>query len=968
MNDLTPLYNSQIIANYLEYIRAHDPSIDCAALLQYAQITPQALKDPGHRFTQQQVNRFHAILKEHFPDPEISRKVGRYMAASKASGTLRQNIIGFMTPHLAFKAVEKLLPQWSPGHRAKTIVRGKTMVEVVLTVEPGINEEPFQCENRMGIFEALPKLFTGKNAHMEHPECLHRGNDRCRYRISWETTPSYALRRIRNYAILPGLGVLIFAGFYLPWPNLVILALATSLTLLVLSILALTAEKRDLMKAIGAQGDAAGKHMHEIKRRYENAMLVQEIGQASATVLESNLLIQAVMSALQKHLDFSRGVFLLADQKDRSLICAASFGYTAQQEESLRAMDVNKPAIGIAGLFAWVMENHKPLSASDIHDIPELGGPEGADGIRKLDIQAFICVPILYENTLLGVLMLDNPKPQRPLTQSDIHLTQGIASQTAVCLINAMSYKELQKSEEKYRILAENVSDVIWIMDIETLRFNYLSPSVKQITGYSPDEIIALPLEELLTPASYQTVMDTLKDLFHRPEQGPSDSPLQALELAVVCQDRTIILTEGRAKLLRHNEGRPGVVLGVSRDITARRQAEAERQRLEAQLQQSQKMEAIGTLAGGIAHDFNNILAAVIGYGELAQLELPKDHPVHHNLSQILKASLRAKEMIKQILDFSRKSDHECKPVQLSAIISEALNLLRRSIPASIDIRSRLEAKNSTVVANATQIHQVLMNLSTNACHAMEPGGGILEISLTIAEFATKEQAPCPELLPGSYLALCVSDTGIGMDKETMARIFEPYYTTKPMGKGTGMGLAVVHGIIKSHGGAILVDSQIGQGSSFTIFLPRAVAQPIPAIQRQDDLISGHERILWVDDEEFLVDLGKNVLEKLGYRVDGRTSSVEALETFEANPDQFDLVITDLSMPTMNGDALARKIMQIRPGMPVILCTGYSEVMSEEKARKEGIRSLLMKPLAIQKISETIRQVLDHPPLEMPAG
>ncbi|MDT8285325.1 MAG: ATP-binding protein, partial [Thermovirgaceae bacterium] len=381
--------------------------------------------------------------------------------------------------------------------------------------------------------------------------------------------------------------------------------------------------------------------------------------------------------------------------------------------------------------------------------------------------------------------------------------------------------------------------------------------------------------------------------------------------------------------------------------------------RLESQLQQVQKMEAIGTLAGGIAHDFNNILGAIMGYAEMALLDASEEHKVRYCVDQVLKASYRAKDLVKQILAFSRQSDQEKRPLQITPIVKETLKMLRAFIPATIEIRHRLEADSAIVEADPTHIHQILMNLSTNAQYAMHDKGGILEISLRTVDLNPDEAAGHADLKPGSYLELSVSDTGDGMDPETRERIFDPYFTTKKKGVGTGMGLAVVHGIVKDHRGAITVQSELGKGTQFDVFFPIA-DKPVKAAGNEfKPLPGGTEHILLVDDEEPLVRLVKGMLEKLGYRVSARSSSLEALEAFRAHPDRFDLVITDMTMPNMTGEILAQKLMAVRPSIPVVLCTGYSERVTDTKVKSLGIRELIMKPILIREMAFTLRRILD---------
>jgi len=399
-------------------------------------------------------------------------------------------------------------------------------------------------------------------------------------------------------------------------------------------------------------------------------------------------------------------------------------------------------------------------------------------------------------------------------------------------------------------------------------------------------------------------------------------------------------------------------ILFVMRDITDRRRLEEERQKLEQQLIQSQKMESLGTLAGGIAHDFNNILTPIIGFAELVIDDFSKGSLTHAHLSEILTAANRASDLVSQILTFSRKSETVYSPLAIRTIIKESLKLLRSVIPSTIEIRHDL-AESGLVMSNPTQIHQVIMNLCTNASQAMGEEGGVMEVSLHKVNL-DQETATSLDINPGAYLRLMVSDTGHGIPPEIMERIFEPYFTTKEVGHGTGLGLSVVHGIVKSHRGTIICRSVLKEGTTFEVYLPEIESEKkVEGQFEKESIPTGTERILFIDDEAALTRLAEDMLKKLGYKVTTKTNSVEAFDLFKERPHEFDLVITDMTMPGLTGDRLAQKTMEIRPDIPVILCSGYSEHISEEKAKAIGIREFVMKPLGTKKFAETIRTVLD---------
>jgi signal transduction histidine kinase/CheY-like chemotaxis protein len=389
-----------------------------------------------------------------------------------------------------------------------------------------------------------------------------------------------------------------------------------------------------------------------------------------------------------------------------------------------------------------------------------------------------------------------------------------------------------------------------------------------------------------------------------------------------------------------------------------RKKADKERKELEIHLSQAYKMEAIGTLAGGIAHDFNNILGSIIGYSELCQMKIEEAGLHITELDSVLDAADRAKDLVGQILAFSRQKEIKKRPLRISAVVKDSLKILRASLPSTIEIHQNINDPG-VALCDMTQIHQLVMNLCTNAGHAMSEHGGILEISLS-KEYLEDSVARKIILPAGSYIRLSVKDTGNGIPQEIMHRIFDPYFTSKPEGVGTGMGLAVSDSIVKGHDGAITVESQVGKGSTFNVFLPSIDLKPVDIKKIAPVVSSGSGTILFIDDEAPLAEIGKEMLQRIGYDVVSRTSSVEALELFRAMPYKFDLVITDQTMPNMTGDKLSMQLLKIRPDIPVILCTGYSESILGKDPDWLGIREFLMKPVAFNDLASSVKRVMDN--------
>lgn len=520
--------------------------------------------------------------------------------------------------------------------------------------------------------------------------------------------------------------------------------------------------------------------------------------------------------------------------------------------------------------------------------------------------------------------------------------------------------KELRESEERFRFLAEKMADIIWTVNLN-FQTTYVSPSIEKILGFTPEERKRQTLEEMITPDSLEKVQRMFLEEFRRDEAGNDDPDRSVtVEVEYYRKDGSTVWLENKVKAMRDGSGRIEGIYGVSRDITDRKTAEKEKIKLQSQLQQVQKMESIGTLAGGIAHDFNNILGIIVGNTELAMDDIPEWHSARRNLKEILTSSIRARDIVKQILAFSRQSPQEKKPVRIIPIIKESLKLLRSSIPATIRIHQSISSDSDTVLADPVQINQVLINLCINAVHAMGDKGGVLEVGLEDVELDSGDAIQYHDLPSGKYVRLTVSDTGHGIESMLLKRIFDPYFTTKGVGKGSGMGLSVVHGIVKSHGGCVAVNSEPGKGTVFNVLFPCVEDKPEPEVEISIEIPRGKGKILFVDDEKAIIDIMQPMIERLGYEVSVRTSSIEGLEAFRANPNRFDLVITDFTMPNMTGMELAKALFKLRSDIPVILCTGYSEHINEDKAKRSGIRAFVVKPVVLSEIASTIRKVLDN--------
>jgi PAS domain S-box-containing protein len=508
-------------------------------------------------------------------------------------------------------------------------------------------------------------------------------------------------------------------------------------------------------------------------------------------------------------------------------------------------------------------------------------------------------------------------------------------------------HKEAEEGRMRLATAIEQGGDCVIITDSRGV-VQYVNPAFEKVSLYSREEITGRRFDILRGEGKQDAFWE---DMWHVLEGGN----VWTGRLVNRKKDGSAYEVERTMSPIRSKAGAAiANYVAVERDMT-------EQAGLDAELRQAQKMQAIGTLAGGIAHDFNNILAAMIGFTELALDELQEDSHAKKHLEHVRTAGYRGRELVKQILTFSRQGEQEKKPVQVAPIVREVLKLMRALLPSTVEIRPRIDAEGGIILADPVQIHQLLINLCTNAGQAMKAGKGVLEVRVSDFVLSDPADSPYPDMEPGPYLKLSVSDTGAGIDDLIKDRIFEPFFTTRESG-GTGMGLSVVYGIVKSHQGAITVSSAPGRGSTFAVYFrklkdARATAAGEHAKPASEPL-KGKRRILFVDDEEALVEVGKQMLERLGYEVVAEKDSVRALKQFQRDPGKFDLVITDQTMPNMTGIELAKRMMSIKKDIPIILCTGFSEVISSESAKAMGIREFVMKPIIKNEMAETIRRVI----------
>lgn len=743
------------------------------------------------------------------------------------------------------------------------------------------------------------------------------------------------------------------------------------------------------------------------RQHIENELLEQvtllslgaEIGSALTIANELGEMLQKCCESIVKQLRVSFARVWTLNPEGTLLQIKASAGLYTNLDgaHSLKPVD-NSNKIG---RIALTQKSH--LTNSVIGD-PQVLDQEWA---KREGMVAFAGHPLMVEDKVVGVMALFS---KHSLSDITLKALASVADQIALGIERKKSENAFHKVNRALRVLSKCSEILVHAQDEQSF-LNDVCSIVIELGGYHLAWIgfAVDDKEKTVSPVAYSghtdNYLENLKVTWSDTEtgQGPTGTAIRtgktvsckdtltdpkfapwkdkakqygyrsSISLPLIHEGRVvgalnIYSTEANAfdqdelKLLEELAKDIAYGIFVLRTQTLQIKGEKEKKELHKQIRQMQKMQAIGTLAGGIAHDFNNLLTPIMGFANLLQYRLEISDPqAKESLEQIVRAASRAKELVKQILTFSRQAEHERKPLLIHLIVKEAVKLLKSTIPSNINIQENIQSECGTIFADATEIHQLVMNLCTNAYHAMLEKGGEMGIHLEAVHVDTSLASTSPRLSEGEYVKLTIKDSGCGMTQETLERIFEPFFTTKPQGEGTGMGLAVVHGVVESLNGAIIVESKQGEGSTFQVFLPLLSHAATEQKITDFDLSMGKkEQILFVDDNESVARLGQNALEMLGYKVVVRTSSTEAFELFKAKPDTFDLIITDQMMPNLVGTELTRKIINIRPNLPVILITGFSHNLLPEDAKKIGIRKLVMKPLIISELSRIVREVLDE--------
>ncbi|MGD9251725.1 MAG: response regulator [Desulfobacterales bacterium] len=953
LNDEQPLYNSRITTVYIEYLEQHYPDIDIDALLAEAGMHRHQVEDPAHWFSQNQVDNFNRVLVNKTGDPHISRAVGRFVASSRRLGPLKKLTLGFVHPATIYMLCNRYSAMVSRGAVFVSRKTSANQVEVTARPRAGVKEQPYQCENRLGTLETLGKLISARYATVAHPQCIHRGDSLCRYEVTWDHSAAFWWKRAKHCVLL--LSALLSAGLFMvtPLPDWLIANLILALLVMALGAYATFLENKELTRTITAQGDIAQEHLNEIQTRYNNNLLIQEIGKATATARSEKDLSRSVVCVMQSRLDFDRGLLLLADQEDQYLRYVAGYGFGDQKRDLLRFIQFRLGNPESKGVFVRSFHEQQPFIIDDIHGLKKQFSTKSQRLIESFGAHSLICVPIVFENRSLGIMAVDTITSRRVLLQSDLNLLMGIASHLAVSINNARAYQKLRRSEEKYRDIFENVSDFLYAHDLQG-RLIEANIAFLKAGGIQDMDLTNLEIRNLL-PAHLQPRFDEYLRDIQKNGQAEGITKLRR-------QDGSHLVVEYRNSLV-YDDGQPVAVRGCGRDITERWQARHEKKRLEGMLERARKMEAIGTLAGGVAHDLNNILSGIVGFPELLLMDLPTDSPLRKPIKTIQESGQKAAAIVQDLLTMARRGVDIREVTKFNDIMSAYLDspehakLIAHHPNVVVECKPAADLFN--VLGSSVHLFKTLMNLVSNAAEAM-PDGGMITIT-TANQYVDQPIKGYDVVAEGDYVVLTVQDNGLGISEKDQKRIFEPFYTKKVMGRsGTGLGMSVVWATVKDHLGYIDISSTIGGGTTVALYFPVTREQIQPEIRPRaiEDYRGNGESILVVDDIPEQREIATAMLRRLGYQVTTVASGEAAVDYLKTH--RVNLLVLDMVMPPgMDGLETYRQIIDIHPAQKAVIASGFSESARVRQAQRLGAGAYIKKPYVMETIGLAVQAELN---------
>ncbi len=979
------LYNIRITWGYIEYIRKHHPEVDINSILEYAGISPLDFKDPGYWFTQEQADRFGDICIEMTGNPDIPRESGRMVANGDSFTSFRQFFLGFLTPCAAYKGAAIITSKLNRGVTITTRKLEKNKVEIVCTPREGVKDKPRQCKNRMGFIEGLGKPFTGKYARVEHPECVHQGDSRCRYIVSWDHGPKYFLNMVRSYGLAAILALVPSSFFVLPYHSWLELSLTLLALFLGFSLFKEHLENRDQDRQIRHQAETADLFLREVDSKHDNAALIQEIGTAVSSAYVTEELLDSILEGLKEHMDIDRAMILLVSEKNPGRIdLVKGYGISPQAEDSLRRR--------LFRTVKTVFPQTTPFIADTEGYIPDGLGELLGPVAEQTGISSFIVAPIVFRHEPTGFLIIDPAVSRRDLNRSDVDLITGIAQQIAVIVHQSRLFRRLRQYEQNYRLLVENASEGVVVIRHGTCI--YANPQILEISGFSEEELVPGPALGFIHP-------DDRKSLGILHGQVPDTSGKKGDQRRLIRKDGTTrwIETsrfpvswenseavlffirditeakEAREALERMNQRLEDMVEKRSqelmqsseqllRETASRKRADAEKKELAERLDRSKKMETLGMLAGRVAHDLNNVLSGIVTYPELILLGLPGDSPMREPIQLMRDSGLKAAAIVEDLLTLARQDLPGMSLVNVNKDVVldflESQECLRlKNAGSAIRVKTELDPDLHPVRGSLAHLRKSLTNLFINAVEA-QPEGGWITIT-TQNRFVGSPLPGYDTICKGSYVVLKVSDNGIGILPEDIRKIFEPFYTKKNLQrKGTGLGMTVVWSTVHDHGGYITVQSEVGRGTCFELYFPSArdaAGGETGELPPVSDLMGSGETILVVDDIEQQRKIASEILKSLNYLVVTAASGEEAVAYLKSNP--ADLVLLDMIMdPGMDGLETYRRIIQDHPGQKAVIASGYAENIRVEEAIRLGVEKYIRKPYSIKNLGEIVKQVL----------
>jgi len=939
----------------IEYFQEHYPE-EIERLLQGLGPEIDALPDPLAFLTEinnwvsaDVVIRLFENARKITGDQDIIYKMGYESAARKKFSYIQRILLfAFRNPRRSMKRAQQINDKFAKNKTLELVQTTRDTAIIRLHWFKDIPATRDFCVFNQGVYAGLPTVWNLPKGEVKETKCFFDGDDYCEYHCKWKIKP---LRQT-------------LADFFVPWRalprtiaemeqdkeilrqkfdeahKLYIQLQETNLELEQKNII--LNENQELLRLKIAEINDLNIRLQEanvqLKEKVHKLECLQDVGTNILSVRYREELYQVTLRALKNNARLHRVGIFLVDEKMRLLRFGHAVGLDDREIRHLK--DYQLPFAKLDNLIARVYNSGQ---VAVINDVDQSNLNKNNPLLQLLQPKIIIVAPLTSRGTVTGVLLADRTPKEGPFSNSDKDFIVSFANQIAIALDNADLIKQKEESELHLRKMFENAQVGILKVD-EANVIREANPRLKVMCGV--EDLLGKHIYDFLDTANQRKFQEIIaKNKAGQPSQ-------EELEISSKNKHPVIVLMSSVPSFDENGQytGSEAIISDIS-----------DNKRMQRQLLQSQKMEALGTMAGGFAHEFKNILQAIKFWTEGALQDLPEQSDLQNNLNRVLQSINKGTDIVHRILLFSRDQKSELKPIKLSDIIDEGLKMVRAALPSSIIIQPDIDPQAGFILGDAVRVHQVLLNLCTNAAHAMRDKVGRLDVTVKKIYLAPEAAASWRNVRPGIYVQLSIKDNGIGMDSQTRERIFEPFFTTKEPGEGTGIGLSTVHGIVEDHGGIIDVESTPGQGTIFRIIFPSHTAQaeePAPVESKPFIMPTGRERILFVDDELTLTEIVKKMLERLGYTVVAKSSSVEALEIFRANPETFDLLIADQTMPHITGIALAHEVNRIRPDLPIILCTGMVDTQKLDK-KATGIREVLTKPVTISRLAQAVRQTLD---------